>query len=696
MPDLTPNLNLELPKDNETADIGVINSNMVIIDGKVAHTVSKEEFNLHKSDSIIHHTHANKVQLDKITEDTNGELLYNGKKPGVDVNAVYTLQREVANLKAVSELKDRVDGASGFFYDLFDDRNGGSIAKMDNTRTNTTAELSIGSTTLPVLSVAGFAVGQEITVFDDTNLERPRIAAINGSTLIITSTLTKSYKKGAMVCRSSVVVDTINHTLKFSGWAYPEKIIRSAVRISDTGVFAISNNRPQRLSNGWLVVTVNRGGAGQGVIYCYKSEDNGLTWSQLCYFHGSYPTYSWAGYPSTTSYGTKVSVFFTDLNTRHYSVTFDATTVTNSDLTNKAVLVHTNANMTYNRSSIIWAPDGVLHAAWSTKDTNTYNILYSKSTDGGATWAKATQVTTANDEGFEYIEPCIVLLENKPIIFHIRNITSGSGANIVYMSEFNAGSWSLKSIYGSTIQLYPQKKSTVITDEINKIYIAWHGTDTTHTSTDYIRFSKSVDGGATWSAVQKLVPGQDASITKNKAGKLFIEYVEAGSIKRIESIDDGINWSSPITVSTGSDQAFVNTLADSSIDFDDPLSIYIVDRIPVFKGTWTTQISTPVLVEDVRYNIVPSTQIDEVVAWVDRGTNEELLISSAVSFHDIGGNESYVAATKTSAPMDETITEDQFIATNSVAKQQATLRLTLNRTSVDVDKSVKKLLGAVS
>ncbi|ERI10884.1 sialidase family protein [Aneurinibacillus aneurinilyticus] len=672
--------------------------------------VNKEEG---KGLSSNDYTTAEKEKLGKFSEDASGNLLYNGKKPGVDVNAVYTLQREVANLKAVSELKDRVDGASGFFYDLFDDRNGGSIAKLDNTKGVASTALSVGATSIPLNSITGpgFAIGQEITVFDDTNLERPRITAINGSALTITP-LNKTYKEGATVCRSSVVKD--NHALKFGGWEQRTTYTRTNINIVNGKYQTSVYSRPQRLNNGWLLVCVqDSSDSSRNVIRCYVSEDEGLTWRQLCYF--SSPGASHASRASVASIGTKVTVFYNNRSygsnlTKFYAVTFDATTVTvGSDLTNNAVLVDTQDD--YFDTTVEYAPDGTIHAAWVSKNSvyqKAYNIRYSKSTDGGITWRAPIQITKSDTPNDNFYRPFLVILNNgEPAILCDR----GSISNVIYilretgLNTATVFTWTYSAIYSFSDT---QSRPNAIVDGNGQIHIVWDGSDSENTSNRNIKYAKSVDNGEKWSTPINITRESEdqisPSITCDKDNNLYVYFI--GKVKTISSfyqlrktVYTNGTWGSIETIThetTGS--IGPPAVIENYRDFTDPPFAYYSPQNDAlkFRGTWTASTDIPVLAEDVRFNILPSAPIDEVVAWADQEKDAGFSLSGAISFHDVGGDESYVAATKTSAPVDGTITEDQFIATNSAAKQQATLRLTLSRTNTNVDKSVKKLLGAVS
>lgn len=132
----------------------------------------------------------------------------------------WAIRRELANLKAWKQLKDegKLRLENGIvFGDLFT----GTALDMtlDLTRTKSINSLSVGQTTISVESVTDFQVGQEITIYDDVNLERVIISAIDvGTNTLTVSALINGYKSEANISRSMISLDLINNWIKFDGW----------------------------------------------------------------------------------------------------------------------------------------------------------------------------------------------------------------------------------------------------------------------------------------------------------------------------------------------------------------------------------------------------------------------------------------------------------------------------------------------
>lgn len=115
------------------------------------------------------------------------------------------------------EINFRYPDNNGIFYDILDGQGGRVTAALENAVTYSTAALSIGATSITVGNAAGFAVGEEITIFDDTNIENVIVTAINGATLTV-GALTKAYKAKAVVARTTAVTDAPNARMAFPSW----------------------------------------------------------------------------------------------------------------------------------------------------------------------------------------------------------------------------------------------------------------------------------------------------------------------------------------------------------------------------------------------------------------------------------------------------------------------------------------------
>lgn len=113
------------------------------------------------------------------------------------------------------ELDGRVPGNSGTFADVLD----GSSNKitLDKALTDIIEAVETGTTTLKVASVEGFTVFTQVTIFDDVGTEDVVITAIGTDTITVQA-LKNSYKKGAKMARSNVLIDTVNAEMGVGDW----------------------------------------------------------------------------------------------------------------------------------------------------------------------------------------------------------------------------------------------------------------------------------------------------------------------------------------------------------------------------------------------------------------------------------------------------------------------------------------------
>lgn len=343
-----------------------------------------------------------------------------------------------------------------------------------------------------------------------------------------------------------------------------------------------------RLDNGWLVSVVKT----TDYFYFYKTEKG--DWSdktQLCYITHSNIDNSDI---SIVSVGNTVHALYGWYTSGVFSCSFNATTITNINLYDNRVTVETMAqNAIGNVSLAINEAKTELHAAWASKNAtypNSFNIRCAKGTinaDGTVTWGAVEQVTTINGSGIDYKNPTISIKnDNLPAILCEY---SDSSSKMIISYRKVASSWGTSTAYNGATYVQSSPSAIYVPQSINGLVNglvanAWHGTDSASGGANYIRFSKSTDGGATWSTALKLVIGTNASLAANKNRKLFITYEDAGVTKRIESTDNGDTWSSAVTIGTGTNPS---TLFDLRMSFSAPLTIRKGTSSVLFSGTWT-------------------------------------------------------------------------------------------------------------
>ena len=340
-------------------------------------------------------------------------------------------------------------------------------------------------------------------------------------------------------------------------------------------------------------------------------------------------------------------------------------------------------------SSLTINPEGTeLHAAWASKNStyaNSFNIRYAKGVisqvDGSVTWGTVVQISKLTNTGTDFNHPTLVLNSSyNPVII---GAFFTSADNAIHANVYDGTTWSSSylgmgnRVFGGGTYVQSSPSAIFIPKSINGlanglIANAWHGYDATHPSTFYIRFSKSIDGGVNWTAMQKLVAGQNASITYDKYGNLYIEYERGGSTYFVKSTNNGDSWGTETLKGVGANPS---TLLDSSLDITKPLSIRKGTSSVVFNGEWKELVETPTLTAKAVYN-VPST--DYVGAFVKKigVTNVQAYVNDTL--------------------MGAKLVDNEYEFTKQLATEAPVkLRLELSRTSTSGGESdaVTRILG---
>jgi hypothetical protein len=370
-----------------------------------------------------------------------------------------------------------------------------------------------------------------------------------------------------------------------------------------------------RLNNGWVVAGVFDSTNSQ--VRFYVSKDNfATTPTQLCYLKGSNVASSKLF--SLVNVGNRIYVLAHVGGMKLFS--FDATTVTNIDISTLTVNTLDTDYLSFDSNTIINNSTTELHACWSVKSSaypNSFNIRYAKGTiasDGSVTWGAVEQWTSNNTTGNDMKNPSVVILSGRPIV--MCESISGTSAYVIVafsssgMANAATGAY-LKpytNIYSGTT--YTQSNPSATVDGAGAIHVVWQGYDATDNSSLNIRYSKSTDGGVTWSAMLKLTSGNTnnqglPSITYDKNNNLYVYWQGTVTNYRIRSIIyNGTSWGSITDVTTNT-TAHIQypSLCDNHRDFTSPLVIWQDNVSPSvkFSGTWT---DTPLVSETTSISAV--------------------------------------------------------------------------------------------
>ncbi len=213
------------------------------------------------------------------------------------------------------------------------------------------------------------------------------------------------------------------------------------------------------------------------------------------------------------------------------------------------IIIDNNQNNNPNEPSIII----------SRKNTN--NILagsnidnYYTSTDGGYTWNKAYITSNYGVWG----DPSLNVDTNGNFyFFHLSNPQTGNWIDRIVCQKIENWNFTTDSYAGLNGTKMQDKPWSVVNYNTNEIYLTWtqfddYGTNNPNDSS-VILFSKSTDGGTTWSQPKKIskfagncmdsdstTEGAVPAIGQN--GEIYVAWAYANKIYFNKSLDDGTTW----------------------------------------------------------------------------------------------------------------------------------------------------------
>lgn len=348
-----------------------------------------------------------------------------------------------------------------------------------------------------------------------------------------------------------------------------------------------------RLSNGWEVAVTKR--TGRFDFFVNKQDGNG--WKELAFYSNDFIENNDI---AIVANGTKIYGVFGFRSASVYDLTFDATTVS-GDLVNRSQFE--SGQTALGNVTLAINPQGTeLHAAWSSKNTtypNSFNIRYAKGTinaDGSVTWGAATQmINPSNYVGVDNMNPTVVCHNGLPVIIYEQK--NGTVNHSIMYHRYNGSVWSNNSVYNPGA-IYAQSSPSTVIDKDGVIHVAWHGRDIS-TSFGNIFYSKSTDGGTTWSTAQKLTTGDRSytpSLTVDKNNKMFIMFndnVDGDVYYAISKLTYANGVWSAVQISDDTGQMNPSTLYDPTFTGsfgDTPPLIYMdgAKQQVTYAGTYST------------------------------------------------------------------------------------------------------------
>lgn len=226
---------------------------------------------------------------------------------------------------------------------------------------------------------------------------------------------------------------------------------------------------------------------------------------------------------------------------------------------------------------------GVIHVVWNENNGNAYDIYYSSSTDGGQHWSSPVDIANSK---LPTVGPNIAVGPGDILHVAWNDRRDGNAQRIYYTRSLNGGgTWeSPKDLSGSSSADTHTPSITV--DKNNRVHIAWHSGETeANQQAAQIYYTRSVDGGVTFEALQRL----NTDTSHHAAWPRFSVDGTNGGIVAITWRDNRRypDWDIYLAVSTDGGRTFTERvgMASSSMEWDPDVA---VDNIGVIHLSFMT------------------------------------------------------------------------------------------------------------
>ncbi len=230
---------------------------------------------------------------------------------------------------------------------------------------------------------------------------------------------------------------------------------------------------------------------------------------------------------------------------------------------------------------------GILYAGWKeafTDDGAGRRVGFARSQDGGRTWSSNELMDRRSlSSGFQS-DPWLVVDETDRLYF--ARLEFGNGpVNGIGVSHSDDGGRSWSPIVEVDDQSGFADKESMASDKNGTLYLAYGNVLPSGQNTS-MRFSHSMDRGATWAATAEIGEGPGTFVSPVIAarpnGTVYVAWLDwlAGNILFARSWDRGVTWGAPVKVNpvagtTAFDEAHVWWLSLPSIVADTQGRIYV-------------------------------------------------------------------------------------------------------------------------
>lgn len=125
-------------------------------------------------------------------------------------SGLFEMDKSMKKILAQLSASDRVPGNNGTFADAFDGTEGRLVRLT--AQTDITAEVTSGTTVIPVADSSEFTAMTYATIFDADSYEQALITATDVGQITVQA-LINDYTKGAKIARSTAGIDTNNQNM---------------------------------------------------------------------------------------------------------------------------------------------------------------------------------------------------------------------------------------------------------------------------------------------------------------------------------------------------------------------------------------------------------------------------------------------------------------------------------------------------
>lgn len=228
------------------------------------------------------------------------------------------------------------------------------------------------------------------------------------------------------------------------------------------------------------------------------------------------------------------------------------------------------ANMTFGccEAELVCGSDSTLYLVWFDDRLDPLmqaNIFISKSTDQGQTWS--AEVKVDDQTSWHQISPAIAI-DQSDNLYCVWHQMAGGFEHVLFSKSTDGGAtWSASvPVDDASAGTYIGSPDIKINDA-NEILVVW---DDNRSGSYRCQFTKSTDEGATWSPDLEFggAQGQDPKIEfcEDTLYVVFGTYTSANDVFFTRSNDNGATWQTPVTVHsvTAGAQRYVDIGVSSS------------------------------------------------------------------------------------------------------------------------------------